>query len=233
MTYQFTPEDAAALRGKTISPAVPLVLPVPTHQTVFKAAFDRVFACVALLCLSPILLVVGVLVAVTSKGPILFGHARVGKGGVSFRCYKFRTMVPDAEARLEKALKADPKLRQEWEENRKLARDPRITPIGRILRKTSLDELPQFWNVLRGDMSIVGPRPIVEAELEKYGPHASHYLSVRPGITGAWQTNGRSDVSYPERVAMDVDYVRTMSLWGDIKIVFKTVRVVLAQAGAH
>lgn len=233
MTIQFTPEDATAVGGKPISQAVPVALPLPIHRTLSKSVFDRAFAFVALVLLSPVLVIVGLLVALTSRGPIVFGHERVGKDGKAFKCFKFRTMVQDAEARLEEALASDPAMRREWDTHRKLSHDPRITSLGRILRKTSLDELPQFWNVLIGDMSIVGPRPVVEAELEKYASCASHYLSVRPGITGAWQTNGRSDVSYSERVAMDVDYVRTMSLWGDIKIVLKTVRVVLMQVGAH
>ncbi len=150
-----------------------------------------------------------------------------------FRCLKFRTMVPNAEQVLRDLLRAHPELRDEWTENHKLRYDPRVTPIGRFLRRTSLDELPQLWNVLRGEMSLVGPRPIVRAELLRYGRQASMYLAVRPGLTGLWQVKGRSDTTYRRRVAMDKYYVRSRSLWMDLYIVAVTAVVILKRAGAY
>ncbi|MEZ5797666.1 MAG: sugar transferase [Paracoccaceae bacterium] len=164
--------------------------------------------------------------------PIFFRHKRVGRNGKPFYCLKFRTMYRNADAQLARILETDPVARSEWEANQKLNDDPRITCIGEFFRKTSLDELPQFWNVLRGDMSVVGPRPIVESEAWHYGADYAAYLSVKPGITGLWQVNGRSNTTYEERVAMDCDYVANRSFWGDIRIIAKTVKVVLIRDGS-
>ena len=142
-------------------------------------------------------------------------------------------MVPDAREQLEFLLATDPSARAEWDETQKLTNDPRITALGNFIRKTSIDELPQLYNVLRGDMSLVGPRPIVESEIVRYGDSFRHYCSVRPGITGLWQVSGRSDTTYPERVATDVEYVRSRSFWGDIKIMFMTIPAVLISKGAR
>jgi lipopolysaccharide/colanic/teichoic acid biosynthesis glycosyltransferase len=168
------------------------------------------------------------------NGPIFFGHQRIGKDGKFFRVYKFRTMVPDAEARLKKMLNENPKIKAEFEKDFKLKDDPRIVPsIGNFLRKSSLDELPQFFNSLIGDMSVVGPRPIVEDEIAKYGKYAIKLYSVKPGVTGLWQVSGRNDISYDERVSLDMDYIDKQSLFMDIKIIFQTVMVMVFNKGAY
>lgn len=197
-----------------------------------KLVFDKLFAGAALLMLAPAMLGLAVMLRMGSSAPVLFGHTRIGHNGRRFRCLKFRTMRPNSDAELEELLRIDPIAREEWLRQRKLERDPRVDRLGHILRKTSLDELPQFWNVLCGDMSIVGPRPITEAEASKYGEHFATYTSVRPGLTGKWQVSGRSDASYEQRVALDVEYIRNWSMWQDISIAFRTVHVVLAGRGA-
>ena len=198
-----------------------------------KVLMDKLGALTALVLLSPVLGAVALTLYLTQKGPIFFSHTRVGKDGREFGCLKFRTMVPEAAEMLAEILDSDPIARQEWEENFKFENDPRVTRVGAILRKTSLDELPQIWNVLRGDMSLVGPRPITHAEGEMYGIHYSEYKSVRPGLTGLWQVSGRSDTTYDERVALDVDYVRNLSFFSDLRILFATVSIVLRRTGAH
>lgn len=198
-----------------------------------KRALDIVASSAALLFLSPLLLLISIAV-MADGGPAVFGHQRVGRNGRSFRCLKFRSMVPNAGEVLAKLLKEDPEAARLWAATRKLPRDPRITRIGRFLRATSLDELPQLLNVLRGEMSLVGPRPVVQEELtEHYGVAAASYLAVRPGITGLWQVSGRSDTSYAERVALDCRYVREFSFWGDLRILLRTVPAVLAGRGAY
>jgi exopolysaccharide production protein ExoY len=198
-----------------------------------KRAFDIVFSLAAIVFLAPILLAIAALLLWREGGPVFFAHERIGRGGRRFRCLKFRTMVPDAQARLAELLAADPVARAEWEATRKLTNDPRISCLGDILRRTSLDELPQFVNVLRGEMSVVGPRPIVAEELPLYREHMADYLSVRPGITGLWQVSGRSDTTFDERVALDARYVRERSLAGDLWIVLRTVGALLGQKGAR
>lgn len=198
-----------------------------------KRAMDIAIAGTALLAALPFFLIVGALVR-ADGGPAFFAHPRIGRGGRIFGCLKFRSMVVDSQARLEALLAADPAARAEWETTRKLKNDPRITRIGRFLRATSLDELPQLLNVLRGEMSIVGPRPVTQSELDSYyGAAAAHYLSVRPGITGLWQVSGRSDTSYAQRVALDVAYVSQPSLLADLRILVKTPVAVLSRRGAH
>lgn len=164
-------------------------------------------------------------------GPGFFGHWRVGRDGHAFRCWKLRSMVPDADTRLEAMLARDPALRAEWQAGFKLARDPRITPLGRLLRRTSLDELPQLWNVLRGEMSLVGPRPVTRAELAAYGGYAWAYLECRPGITGLWQVSGRNDTSYEERVLLDLGYTARAGLRTDLAILARTPLAVLGCTG--
>ncbi|MGQ3057825.1 MAG: sugar transferase [Nevskia sp.] len=168
-----------------------------------------------------------------SDGPVLFCQSRLGKGGRSFKVYKFRTMVPNAAAVLQEVLANNPELRAEWETSFKLKNDPRVTRIGRFLRKTSLDELPQLWNILRGDMSLVGPRPIEPFEIAKYGRFAKHYYAQRPGLTGLWQVSGRSDSSYERRVVLDAYYSQHRSMRMNLGIILKTVRVVLKGSGAY
>lgn len=198
-----------------------------------KRGFDAAVAAVALVVLSPILLALAAAVKATSPGPVFYGHARVGWNGQAFRCLKFRTMVVEADAALERHLANDPAAAEEWAQTRKLKNDPRVTPIGKTLRRLSLDELPQFINVLRGDMSLVGPRPVVEAELERFGADVDKYLAARPGITGPWQVSGRSDVSYEERVRFDGDYVEDWSLQRDILIMIMTVPAVVRARGSY
>ncbi|HET8705711.1 MAG TPA: sugar transferase [Pseudomonadales bacterium] len=197
-----------------------------------KRVFDVIVASILLVVLSPVMLLIAGIIWTNGRKPV-FGHTRVGKSGQLFRCYKFRTMVPDADVRLANLLFNRPDLEQEWKEDFKLKSDPRITAIGAFLRKTSLDELPQLYNVIRGDMSLVGPRPIIVQELEKYGDHVKHYLSVKPGITGLWQVGGRNNLTYDQRVALDVNYVENHSLLMDILILFKTIFAVFAFKGAY
>ncbi len=197
-----------------------------------KRVFDTVAAALMLVMLSPVLLVLALLIR-RDGGPALFAHPRIGKQGRVFNCYKFRTMVVDAEQQLEQLLQKRPELRTQWQHERKLRHDPRVSPIGRLLRRTSLDELPQLINVVRGEMSLVGPRPVVRAELQRYGDEVGYYLMVRPGMTGLWQVSGRNDVDYDTRVYLDTWYVKNWSLWHDLVILIKTVRVVLSRSGAY
>jgi exopolysaccharide production protein ExoY len=198
-----------------------------------KRALDIIGAGVGLVLLSPFFLIVALLVR-ADGGPAFFAHQRVGRGGKLFGCLKFRSMVINSQARLEALLANDPAARAEWEATRKLKNDPRITRIGRFLRSTSLDELPQLINVLRGEMSLVGPRPVQEAEIDRYyGASAAHYMAVRPGITGLWQVSGRSETSYESRVALDVAYVSRPSMIADLAILLRTPVAVLSRRGAH
>ena len=197
-----------------------------------KRVVDLCCASLLLLAFAPLMLLVATLIRF-SGAPVLFRQQRVGRDGRAFRLFKFRTMVPDAEARLEAVLRADPTLRAEWESNQKLRNDPRITPLGAFLRRTSIDELPQLLNVLHGEMSMVGPRPVLDAELERYGADRLWYTSVRPGVTGLWQVSGRNSTCYARRVALDIEYVRSRSARLDAFILLKTVYVVLFRVGAH
>ena len=198
-----------------------------------KRALDIIGAGLGLVVLSPFFLIVALMVR-ADGGPAFYAHQRVGRGGKLFGCLKFRSMVIDSQARLEALLASNPAARAEWEATRKLKNDPRITRIGRFLRSTSLDELPQLINVLRGEMSLVGPRPVQEAEIDRYyGASAAHYMAVRPGITGLWQVSGRSETSYESRVALDVAYVSRPSMIADLAILLRTPVAVLSRRGAH
>ena len=197
-----------------------------------KRSFDIFFSALGLLALSPLLLAIAIAVR-RDGGPAFFAHARVGYGGRYFQCFKFRSMVVDGDRCLADHLKDDPIAWREWQEDQKLRSDPRVTRIGAWLRKTSLDELPQLLNVLMGDMSLVGPRPIVKSEVVRYGEHLPYYLSMLPGVTGLWQTSGRNDTDYQERVLLDVWYTRNWSLWHDIVILIRTVPVLLFRNGAY
>ena len=196
-----------------------------------KRVFDLVSTILGGILISPILLVIAVLVAIENRGSIIFAHHRVGMTGKHFNCYKFQTMKKNFD--LQKYLDENPDAKKEWEETFKLTNDPRVTKLGAILRKTSLDELPQLFNVLKGEMSLVGPRPIVDAEIPRYGKFIREYFMVPPGITGFWQVSGRSDTTYEERVAMDTWYVRNWSVWIDILYLFKTVKAVTSGKGAY
>ncbi|MBI1403120.1 MAG: sugar transferase [Porphyrobacter sp.] len=193
---------------------------------------DIVIAAVALTFFLPLFVVIALAIKIGDPGPVFFRHRRVGLGGRTFHCWKFRSMVTDAEARLEHILRSDPRAAREWAEHQKLTHDPRVTPIGNFLRRSSLDELPQLINVLLGEMSIVGPRPIVETEAARYGQHFALYCRVRPGITGLWQISGRSDIRYFERVLLDVRYVSSRSVLRDLRIIVLTVPSVLAARGS-
>lgn len=206
---------------------------VATDRPRLKRAFDLLGAGALLLFCLPVFAVIAFLVRLDG-GPVFYAHPRVGRDGRVFGCRKFRSMVVDADARLATLLASDPEARREWEATRKLRRDPRVTRVGRFLRATSLDELPQLINVVLGEMSLVGPRPVTEAELAAhYGAAAEHYLSVRPGITGLWQISGRSDTSYAQRVALDVAYATRPSLVQDIRILLATPVAVLRRRGAY
>lgn len=194
---------------------------------------DIAIAGLALLFLLPLLVGLAIATWLGDPGPVFFGHVRIGKNGRSFRCFKFRTMVTDAEQRLLKLLETDPVARADWERDRKLTNDPRITGIGRFMRKSSLDELPQLWNVICGEMSLVGPRPIVQAEVPRYGRYIADYMNARPGISGLWQISGRNDVSYRRRVALDVAFARSQSLKLYLRILVLTVPAVLFQRGSY
>ena len=202
-------------------------------RAVCKRAFDIGVALTGLASLSPVLLAAGLAVWVADGGPVLFRHTRIGRGGVPFRCLKLRTMVQNAEEALEALLAQSPAARAEWEAARKLRRDPRVLGrVGQVLRACSIDEAPQLWNVLRGEMSIVGPRPIVRDELAHYDVQSVWYLAVRPGLTGPWQIAGRSDTTYAVRVRLDVGYARRLSLRNDLGIVLRTPWSVLNRRGA-
>lgn len=246
-----TPAHRTAAPGRPVktASAVPLVHHTHNHHEahtsqrskrhlsqrqpgeVAKRLFDIVGALLLSLLLAPLLLMIS-LVLVRDSGPIIYSHPRTGRHGRTFGCLKFRTMVPDAEQVLRDLLHHDPQLQREWLRDQKLRNDPRVTAIGRFLRRTSLDELPQLWNVLKGDMSLVGPRPVMREEWQRYGSRLDTYLAAKPGVTGLWQVMGRSDTDYRRRVALDSFYVRKRSLLLDAYILLVTVRVVLGGRGA-
>jgi Undecaprenyl-phosphate galactose phosphotransferase WbaP len=194
---------------------------------------NMVVAILALIFLAPVMLAVALAVFLQDGGPVVFAHRRIGRGGRYFYCLKFRSMAIDAEQRLAELLAQDPAARAEWEKDHKLRNDPRVTRLGAFLRKTSLDELPQLFNVLRGEMSLVGPRPIVDAEVPKYGRRFMSYCAVKPGITGLWQVSGRNDTSYRARVAMDCVYARQRNVLMDGMIIAATVPAVLLRRGSY
>ncbi|MDR3508850.1 MAG: sugar transferase [Caulobacteraceae bacterium] len=194
---------------------------------------DVAIAVTALVFLAPLLILIAAAVWLQDGGPFFYAQTRIGRGGVGFKCLKFRSMLVDADARLQALLAADPGARAEWDKDHKLRCDPRITAFGSFLRRSSLDEVPQLINVIRGEMSLVGPRPIVTAEVAKYGRYFHDYCSVTPGITGLWQISGRNDVSYRRRVALDATYARSKSLGLDLKILCATIPAVLLRKGSY
>ncbi|WP_163583626.1 undecaprenyl-phosphate galactose phosphotransferase WbaP, partial [Klebsiella pneumoniae] len=199
---------------------------------ILKRLFDIVGSLTIIVLLSPALLFISLKVK-KDGGPAIYGHERIGKGGRSFKCLKFRSMVINSKEVLAELLEKDPAAKAEWDATFKLKNDPRVTKIGAFLRRTSLDELPQLFNVLKGEMSLVGPRPIITAELERYNEEVDYYLLSKPGMTGLWQVSGRSDVDYETRVYLDAWYVKNWSMWNDIAILFKTIGVVLKKDGAY
>ncbi|MDR3324659.1 MAG: undecaprenyl-phosphate galactose phosphotransferase WbaP [Spirochaetaceae bacterium] len=198
-----------------------------------KRTIDLSIVVVGGLVILPFLLLIALCIRLTSKGPAIYGHKRIGVNGKRFVTYKFRTMVSDADARLRELLARDPQARKEWEESAKIKNDPRITGFGKFLRKTSLDEFPQLINVLKGEMSLVGPRPIVDAEIDKYGEDFARIFSVKPGISGLWQVSGRSETNYADRVSFDTYYMQNWSVWLDLWVLHKTISVVVAGKGAY
>lgn len=203
------------------------------HSSALKRAMDLVIAFTVLAFVAPIFLIVYSLIKFFDPGPALFSHLRVGRDGRMFTVYKFRTMRVDAQERLDELLASSPEAAAEWAKYQKLKNDPRVTLIGRILRRSSLDELPQLLNIVRGEMSVIGPRPVTSGEIHRYGADYPFYTAVRPGVLGLWQVKGRNKLTYPERVAYDVQYVKTWSIWQDIKILFMAVPVVLFGLGAY
>src|SRR5882762_10357964 len=223
MTHFFTHEVLMLTARNNLARPIPRLL---------KRLFDMAGSLTLLVLLAPLLVYLSWQIRQTG-GAAIFSHMRVGRYGRMFGCLKFRTMVPDADGVLRRLLEVDPRARAEWERDFKLKDDPRITPIGDFLRRTSLDELPQLWNVLKGEMSLVGPRPIIEEEVERYGDQVGYYLETRPGITGLWQISGRNNIGYDDRVALDSWYVRNWSIWYDLVILVKTIAAVLRGKGAY
>ena len=218
------PAFEAAIRG----------LPVASFQyNMLKPVLDLVLVLLALPIALPLGLLVACAVRLTSNGSVLYRHRRIGQYQKPLDVWKFRTMYEDSDTLLDEYLSANGEAREEWVRTQKLRDDPRVTPIGKLLRKTSLDEIPQLLNVLAGDMSLVGPRPIVDEERAKYGQYFRTYTYALPGITGLWQVSGRCDVDYSERVQMDVQYVEQWSLWMELKILLKTFKVILHSKGAY
>jgi lipopolysaccharide/colanic/teichoic acid biosynthesis glycosyltransferase len=223
--------ESQLISGKTIRAflkrGVTPLLERALNGALTKRLFDVAFSLTILIVFAPVYLLLIVLIALSSRGPIFYVQERVGKNYKPFGCIKFRTMVRNADEVLLEMMETSPGLRQEFQSNFKLRRDPRITRIGRFLRMTSLDEFPQFLNVLKGDMSVVGPRPVVTEELERYGKYADRVFSIRPGITGLWQVSGRNDIPYPRRVQIDVYYVNFRSFLMDLWIISRTMGVIL------
>lgn len=205
--------------------------PAAAGETLYGAC-QRTAAMLLLLLCAPLMLFVAWRIRREDGGPVLFAHWRVGRHGRLFRCFKFRTMVQRADEVLGELLLRDPEARAEWQRDRKLRQDPRVLKVGRLLRTTSLDELPQLLNVLRGEMNLVGPRPVTVQEIPRYGEHKRHYFAVKPGITGLWQVSGRNNLSYEQRVALDARYVEQRSPWLDLKILLRTAVVLVTRDGA-
>jgi Undecaprenyl-phosphate galactose phosphotransferase WbaP len=198
-----------------------------------KRIMDLSIVIVGGILILPFLLFVALLIKIDSPGPVLFRHKRHGMNGKYFYAYKFRSMVADSQKQLEKLLESDTEIEKEWKTYHKLANDPRVTRIGRILRRTSIDEFPQLLNILKGEMTLVGPRPIVDAEVEKYGEDYSRIFSIKPGLTGLWQVSGRSNTNYEERIVYDTFYLQSWSIWMDLWVIFKTFGAVVQGRGAY
>jgi Undecaprenyl-phosphate galactose phosphotransferase WbaP len=227
-------DDSAAVHNELRLPrVVGLTFDARQAELLAIRLVDVFIALIVIVFTLPLMLVIALGVQLQDGGPAVFGHERIGRHGKSFKCWKFRSMVMNADRCLADLLNTDPIARAEWARDHKLRNDPRITRIGEFLRKSSLDELPQVFNVLSGEMSIVGPRPIVAAEVTRYGRQFRHYCSVKPGITGLWQVSGRNDVSYRRRVAMDTLYARNKTLAFDMKLLLLTVPAVLSASGSY
>jgi exopolysaccharide production protein ExoY len=225
-------KSATRSAGSPLNPTDEMHFAFPTGG-VAKRAFDVTAALTALVVFLPLFLMIAALVKFTDGGRIFYGHKRIGHNGRPFKCLKFRTMVPNGDEVLRRHLHNNPEAAAEWKATRKLKDDPRVTTVGAVLRKLSLDELPQLFNVVRGEMSIVGPRPVVDEELTIYDTFAIYYLSTRPGLTGLWQISGRNDVSYESRIAFDTHYVQNWSLLKDMAIIVKTIPAVCMSRGSY
>lgn len=197
-----------------------------------KRTFDVIMSLISMILLSPLMLIIGILIRLDSKGKVVFTQERIGKNGQPIRVYKFRSMIPNAEEELKKMLNENDELRKEYKKNKKLENDPRITKLGNFLRKSSLDELPQLLNILKGDMSFVGPRPYLYREKEDMEPYYKNIIKMKPGLTGLWQVSGRSNLGFNERIQLDNRYYRTRGIKTDIKLILKTFKVVLKKQGA-
>jgi exopolysaccharide production protein ExoY len=226
---RFTPDGG----GPSAPPAYARPRKLSLFERTTKRTIDIVGALFFFMLFGPLYLLVALGVAVSMGRPVHFWQTRLGERGQRFRFYKFRSMVRDSDVVLDEFLSRNDMARTEWDTFQKLEKDPRITPIGQLIRKLSLDELPQFWNVLKGDMSLVGPRPCMERQRSLYGKGWEHYCAMRPGITGLWQVSGRNRLSYARRVELDVEYISNWSLWLDIKILFRTVRAVIITEGSR
>jgi exopolysaccharide production protein ExoY len=230
------------MHPRLVRPKPPDFLSIAVRHDPFKRLFDILFSLILLVGLSPVLLLFAFLIRVTSPGPVFYKSVRLGRGGKVIYCWKFRSMYPDADERLKQLIDTNPKIRLEWDQFQKLKNDPRTTLIGRFIRKTSIDEWPQFYNVLTGDLSIVGPRPPVligppehfAEEIRKwYGIRMDKILSIRPGLTGVWQTSGRSEIPFDERVRLEELYAETRTFWKDLILILKTIPAVLFSRGAY
>jgi undecaprenyl-phosphate galactose phosphotransferase len=226
-------ESTQLLLGRGVMPMRKTALPGGSTLDLAYTRLNQLTALVVIALLSPLLLYIAWRIRREDGAPLTFGHFRVGRRGALFRCLKFRTMVRNSQEVLDELLRHDAAARAEWERDHKLRNDPRVTPIGRMLRKTSLDELPQLFNILRGEMHFVGPRPVTIQEFARYGKRRRHYLSVRPGLTGLWQVSGRNNTSYEERVEFDSEYVERRNPLFDSWIVLRTVKVMVTGEGAH
>lgn len=225
-------KSATRSAGSPLNSTDEMQLAFPTGGLA-KRSFDVTAAVLALIVFSPLFLMIMALVKFTDGGSVFYGHKRVGHNGRYFKCLKFRTMVPNGDEVLRKYLASNPEAADEWRATRKLKNDPRVTTVGTVLRKLSLDELPQLINIIRGEMSVVGPRPVVDEELHLYDNFAVYYLKTRPGLTGLWQISGRNDVSYESRIAFDTQYVQNWSLRTDFAIIVKTIPAVCLSRGSY
>lgn len=219
-----------AASGTTTIPIHHPVVSKSFYSRIGKRIIDIAFAILLLPIALPMIAVLAIMVSRDGERPF-FGHRRIGKDGNTFFCWKLRSMVANAETILATHLVENPAAKAEWDKNFKLDDDPRITRLGQFIRKTSLDELPQLWNILKGEMSVVGPRPVTAAELTLYGADSAYYKAMRPGLTGLWQISGRNDVSYDARVEMDVTYSRSFGFWSDLRIILATAKVVVTRTG--
>jgi exopolysaccharide production protein ExoY len=230
MDFRYS-DQAGNLTESTFTDDIAVKAPVAPDLTP-KRVFDIVAASLGLAFVSPLLLLTALLIRLQDGKKALYSQPRYGLNGEAFQCFKLRSMVPDADKKLQAVLDSDPAARLEWDRTQKLTNDPRVTTLGKIIRSLSIDELPQLMNIIRGDMSVVGPRPIPLYERSKYGEDFIHYCSVRPGLTGLWQTSGRSNTTYAERIELDKKYVETQSFWGDFMIILKTFPAVILSIGA-